>query len=751
MAALLALGYSMLLQPEDQKENEANPPTQENQPSAPADANPTWASTLGLLFTPEAASTSTPPASDAQPSQPPQPVRTQSSPPPLIKPSRPSVIQRSTTKGELAGEHSRNGSSSGSTRRQKSRTSTKDLDEQYEKQMAKVARLMRKMSRAEQREKNARWKAAMQDVTLARAAGIDPQSDKVGWDEDSEEEDATHASNPSLKKPVTNLSAKPDDADAPAPESGDTLARFIHAMFTSMNPFDGAPHVEHDDDTKTTGAPSQTVDAQSKKPASNKDQAADTEVLRLLSSASAMNQDSRSRGSVWNVLDRLTPGRSKRGGGDGGEGSVMFSAPLFITEDSKVEVAHSEMRAVEEHESDSEDGKPRSSKFANLVNRMGMDGMFGSKKKAEEGKAEETEVIEVKAEPAQPKFKEVRVWRPSPDNISLQCSWWGYRIYLPPPVLAVLNDQKLEAAKRAALVTTALQWMIDHVPTALLPPQIGLVMSLVRGIIPALGYIGGFIAWSWSAIIGFDNGDGVVLSATWLLPIALIPGSWDAEPAPPEPAKKPEVEAAASTKAVKPSLSRSASFAKMMPSLERKGSTKSKASTPAEKKTSEKSTTEPKAIPKRPGEPTKRPSMAGPLPTPPSSVPRAPVKVGSTSSPPPVTKAKDVKPDANRPTLKKSTSTLGLNIVWSDKPPTEEPEADADKESLKKPSSFKLPMPDVTWDHERKAAEAEAAAKLEAEQEAKAAAKAKLKNKYAQALRDEMTKEKAPVGWSRFS
>lgn len=57
-------------------------------------------------------------------------------------------------------------------------------------------------------------------------------------------------------------------------------------------------------------------------------------------------------------------------------------------------------------------------------------------------------------------------------------------------MLAVLSDQKLEAAKRAALVTTALQWMIDHVPTALLPPQIGLVMSLIRGIIPALGYIG---------------------------------------------------------------------------------------------------------------------------------------------------------------------------------------------------------------------------------------------------------------------
>lgn len=420
MAALLALGYSMLTQPQDAKEDEVDPSAKENQPAAPTDATPTWVSTLGILAEAASAFASAPPTPPASDATPPQPVRTLSAPPPLLPPSRPATVQRTSTKGESAGEHSR----SGSSKRQKTRTSTKELDEQYAKQMAKVARLMRKMSRAEQREKNARWKAAMQDVTMARAAGIDPQTDKVGWDEDSDEEDAAHASNTSLKKPVTNMTAKSDDTDAPVPESGDTLARFIHAMFTSMNPFDGAP-VEREDDAKATDASSPPADAQGKAPAPKKDQAADTEVLRLLSSASAMNQDSRSRGSVWNVLDRLTPGRPKKGGND--EGSVMFSAPLFITENSKVEVAHSEMRAVEEHESDSEDGKPQSSKFANLVNRMGMDGMFG-KKKTEEAKVEETEVVEVKAEPAKPKVKEVRVWRPSPENISLQCSWWGYRM-----------------------------------------------------------------------------------------------------------------------------------------------------------------------------------------------------------------------------------------------------------------------------------------------------------------------------------
>ncbi|KAG8718579.1 hypothetical protein FRC08_004947 [Ceratobasidium sp. 394] len=731
MAALLALGYNMLV--EAQKANDAQPPTND-QPSvsttlAPQadEAAPTWASTLNAIFTPEAGAT--PSQSSAAPTPP--------ASPPLQ--SKPSAVHRSSTKGESGGDSTR----SGSTRRQKMHASKKDLDDEYKKQMAKVAKLMRKMARAEQREKNARWKAAMKDISMARAAGIDPQSDKVGWDEDSDDEDAEHADT-TLKKPVTDLSAKSTDPDVPAPESGDTLARFIHAMFTSMNPFEDA-HVERDG--KPVAPTAQPSDSQTKPPAPKADQGTDTEVLRLLSSASAMNQETRSRGSVWNFLDRLTPGKPKKDGPEAAAGSVMFSAPLFITENSKVEIARSEMRTVEEeHESDSEDGKPQSSKFANLVTRMGMEGMFG-KKKGSEAKAGEPEapVVEAKAEPVAPAAKEMRVWRPSPENISLQCSWWGYRIYLPPPVLAVLGDQKLEAANRAALVTTSLQWMIDHIPTALLPPQIGLVMSLIRGIIPALGYIGGFIAWSWNAISGADKGDGVVLSATWLLPIALIPGPWDI---PPEPKQvEPEPEPVATVKTRRPSISRTPSFAKMIPSLERKGSTRSTASS-SEKKATDKAAAETRPIPiKRPTEPAKRPSAAGPLPTPPSSFPRSATHLGSL---PPLEKSKEPSQDSERPTLKKSTSKMGLNIVWSDKPQTEEPQS-TETAGLKRKASFKLPMPDVTWEHERKAAEAEAAAKLKAEQDAKAAAKAKLKNKYAQALLDEMNAEKAPVGWSRFS
>ena len=56
------------------------------------------------------------------------------------------------------------------------------------------------------------------------------------------------------------------------------------------------------------------------------------------------------------------------------------------------------------------------------------------------------------------------------------------------------------------MITSALKWLLDHVPVALIPPQFQLALTLLRGLVPLLGYIGGFIAWSWSAIRVFDRG-----------------------------------------------------------------------------------------------------------------------------------------------------------------------------------------------------------------------------------------------------
>ena len=116
-------------------------------------------------------------------------------------------------------------------------------------------------------------------------------------------------------------------------------------------------------------------------------------------------------------------------------------------------------------------------------------------------------------------------------------------------MMKVLDDETTEIAKRANLISTALQWILNHVPSGL-PMELMAVVAVLKAIAPIVGYIGAFVSWSWVAIKSFDKGQGVVLSATWLLPIALIPGSWDfvlpetpTSPAPdpaPQPAPAPE-------------------------------------------------------------------------------------------------------------------------------------------------------------------------------------------------------------------
>ncbi|KAK4704653.1 hypothetical protein P7C70_g1549, partial [Phenoliferia sp. Uapishka_3] len=36
-----------------------------------------------------------------------------------------------------------------------------------------------------------------------------------------------------------------------------------------------------------------------------------------------------------------------------------------------------------------------------------------------------------------------------------------------------------------------------------------------------------FVVWSWTSLKGDDHGDGIILAATWILPVALIPRPLD--------------------------------------------------------------------------------------------------------------------------------------------------------------------------------------------------------------------------------
>ncbi|KAF8844296.1 hypothetical protein BDN67DRAFT_1008146 [Paxillus ammoniavirescens] len=281
----------------------------------------------------------------------------------------------------------------------------------------------------------------------------------------------------------------------------------------------------------------------------------DLNLLAFLTSSDVMNGSlERGRQSVWSALDHLRPPYGKkRENATSPEApqdavldclddnnSVMMYGPLEPDDSSEVEIACSEIVSVN---GDGEEIRTPQPRFIPLPSEsidqvlMGGGGDFTGGNGTNRG-VEPTEVtfvgmeqVRASAEPArdQPPMKEYRVWLPSLTKISVQTMWWGFRIYLPPPVLDILNNKQLEAAKRAAIITTALKWLMDHLPLPLLPPQMRPGVVVLRRLVPYLGYIGGLIAWSWTAIRSFDKGYGVVLTATWLLPIALIPGTWEVE------------------------------------------------------------------------------------------------------------------------------------------------------------------------------------------------------------------------------
>ncbi|GAC74182.1 hypothetical protein PANT_10d00053 [Moesziomyces antarcticus T-34] len=120
-----------------------------------------------------------------------------------------------------------------------------------------------------------------------------------------------------------------------------------------------------------------------------------------------------------------------------------------------------------------------------------------------------------------------RVWVPSSTKISIHASWWGYNLYLPQPVLDSLDGDVDEAEKVANLINKCLTYILNNVPAGL-PSAFGAVITILKAIAPTTGYISTFIGWSWDTIKSFNKGQGVVLSATWILPVALIPRAWDA-------------------------------------------------------------------------------------------------------------------------------------------------------------------------------------------------------------------------------
>ncbi|GAA5897268.1 hypothetical protein JCM5296_000986 [Sporobolomyces johnsonii] len=92
------------------------------------------------------------------------------------------------------------------------------------------------------------------------------------------------------------------------------------------------------------------------------------------------------------------------------------------------------------------------------------------------------------------------------DSVGVFLYWWGYELSLPPPALKTL-----------ASVQSVQQTFFTFLQGCAGAPEL----------VPFVRYVSSYIDMEMSAIRSQNKGYGVVLAATWLLPVALVPRPWD--------------------------------------------------------------------------------------------------------------------------------------------------------------------------------------------------------------------------------
>jgi hypothetical protein len=212
----------------------------------------------------------------------------------------------------------------------------------------------------------------------------------------------------------------------------------------------------------------------------------DKDLVQMLSSEAVMNGSSsisgdgkgkgKERPDIWNILASL-----KKGGGtadkprssavEEDEDGLMMYAPLEPKADSQLSLADSESILEYVDEPTTTDAAPGKS----ITN------------------PEKTSI-------------EKHIWVPSTTELSILTTWWGYRLYLPPPVMAKLNGTSMKATARAAMITAALKWILDKIPIMLVPIQFRPAVKMLKQLGPLVGYVGVFIAWSWDRVRACDKG-----------------------------------------------------------------------------------------------------------------------------------------------------------------------------------------------------------------------------------------------------
>lgn len=99
--------------------------------------------------------------------------------------------------------------------------------------------------------------------------------------------------------------------------------------------------------------------------------------------------------------------------------------------------------------------------------------------------------------------------QPPLDRMAIFIHWWGFELTLPPSSMAYLGT--------AHNISTSLMTILQTLA----------VTGGVPELLPFVRYFSSFVDMEFSAIKSQDRGHGVIIAATWLMPMAMVPRAWD--------------------------------------------------------------------------------------------------------------------------------------------------------------------------------------------------------------------------------
>ncbi|ORY66960.1 hypothetical protein BCR35DRAFT_334514 [Leucosporidium creatinivorum] len=116
---------------------------------------------------------------------------------------------------------------------------------------------------------------------------------------------------------------------------------------------------------------------------------------------------------------------------------------------------------------------------------------------------------------------ERKTFYPPKDKLSLLVAWWGYQVFLPEAVMKQIGSELEPYVDGLSALSAALAFIASQAPKLLLLVPGGALLSSIG--LPIIAALSSACTFSWKYLKSKDKGEGIILAATWLIPVAVVP------------------------------------------------------------------------------------------------------------------------------------------------------------------------------------------------------------------------------------